>query len=85
MKIGIDASRAYEKNPTGVGRYAKELIESLIEKNHLIKEHEIILFLKPEAKIKNLSKKLPLNWKIKQVFFKPFLWSQIGLTLAFWR
>jgi len=94
MKIGIDASRAFLKNRTGIGEYSFQVI------NHLKKElgdTQVVLYLRKSVeyefiggqgnkvadKIRNKKTgeyfKLPKRWKIK-VIKLPRFWTQIGLS-----
>jgi glycosyltransferase involved in cell wall biosynthesis len=81
MVIGIDASRAFMKERSGVGEYARELLEALVNKEHLLASHKIILFVKPGQDIKYFSKKIPLNWSFCTIRFFPIFWNQGGLFL----
>jgi glycosyltransferase involved in cell wall biosynthesis len=74
MKIGIDASRAFENNRTGIEEYSYQVIEHLISE---LKEDQVILYVKtpPTPPLE-----LPNNWRIKIIRF-PYLWTQIGLSL----
>ncbi len=87
-KIGIDASRAFIKNKTGVEVCSLELVRNLKDK---LDDSEVILyvradqqkdifenFLKTEKEIKNRVKKG--NWKIVIIPFSRF-WTQLGLAL----
>jgi glycosyltransferase involved in cell wall biosynthesis len=74
MKIGIDASRAFEKNPTGVGVYSREAIAHLRE---FLKDEEVVLYVRRGATI---SFDLPEKWRIREIAWKYF-WTQGGLSL----
>ena len=95
MIIGIDASRAFLKNRTGIEEYSFQIIKNL--RNKLEKE-KVILYLRPKKKdekevyyrnkvgrIKIRDEKtgrsfvLPQNWRIK-VIKLPRFWTQIGLS-----
>ncbi len=75
MKVGIDASRAFIKNRTGIEEYSYQVIKHLIP---LLRDDQVILYIKKNQKsnIKNQN----VNIKIKIVKF-PFLWTQLGLSL----
>lgn len=85
MKIGIDASRAFLKNRTGVEEYSYQVIKYLMDK---LEGHEVVLYVRqdprrdptPPAAIGVGSLQFPENWKIKFIKF-PYLWTQIGLSL----
>ncbi len=82
MKIGIDASRAFFENRTGIEEYSYQIIREIIKEN---KDNKIILYLR-----KNQSKKLAekdftefcANEKIeiREISFHRF-WTQIGLAV----
>jgi glycosyltransferase involved in cell wall biosynthesis len=74
MIIGIDGSRAFLKQRTGIEEYSYQVIKHLV--NDLSK-HEIILYLR---KNQTVDFYLPENWKIKIIRW-PYLWTQIGLSL----
>ncbi|MBD3244539.1 MAG: glycosyltransferase [Candidatus Moranbacteria bacterium] len=83
MIIGIDASRAFMKNKTGIGQYAFELLEALINNNGLLLDHQMIVFVKKNQRIpEKFKNKLPGNWKIKKVPSLAFLWSQLALPYS---
>lgn len=80
MLIGINASAALKKNPTGVEEYVFQLIKSLA----MIPEsraHRFILYLNPRLKNERFNelKKLPKNFELKFLSF-PFGWTQIRLA-----
>lgn len=82
MKIGIDASRAFIDNRTGIEEYSFRVIEQLTKEKSL-KEHEVILYarggkLRLELEAGNF--RLPYNWKVKEVLPSRF-WTQLGLSL----
>jgi len=74
MRIGIDASRAFQKNRTGIEEYSYQIIENLMNK---LEGHRVILYIRENQKI---DFKLPNNWKTKVIKW-PYLWTQIGLSL----
>lgn len=80
--IGIDASRAFAKERSGVGEYARELIEALIDNNYLFNNRKIILFVRPGREVTRFSQKLPPNWSFRPIYFCPIFWSQLGLALV---
>ncbi|HYE22248.1 MAG TPA: glycosyltransferase family 1 protein [Verrucomicrobiae bacterium] len=75
MRIGIEAERANLTNPTGVERYATELIKKLAEKDST---NEYILYFR--TKPQEWFYKLPLNFKLKVIPFPKF-WTQTRLTM----
>jgi glycosyltransferase involved in cell wall biosynthesis len=78
MLIGIDASRAFQKNKTGIEEYSFQVLKYL--RNYL-GEHQVILYLDPRVNKKEyIGFDLPKNWKIK--FLRaPIFWTQIRLSL----
>ncbi|MFZ2193016.1 MAG: glycosyltransferase family 1 protein [Candidatus Moraniibacteriota bacterium] len=74
MKIGIDGSRAFLKQRTGIEEYSYQLIKHLRNK---LDEHVVVLYLRPKQVV---DFDLPANWCIKTIQF-PRLWTQLGLSL----
>jgi glycosyltransferase involved in cell wall biosynthesis len=74
MKIGIDASRAFLKQRTGIEEYSYQVIKHLCKE---LQKEEVFLYVRRKQKI---DFKLPKNWKMKTVKF-PYLWTQLGLSL----
>jgi len=78
MLIGIDASRAFIKNRTGIEEYSYRVIEHLRDK---LDGHRVILYLRKNQSASWQSDFiLPNNWKIKIINF-PYFWTQVGLSL----
>lgn len=77
MKIGIDASRAFIKNRTGIEEYSFQVIKDLMDK---LKDHRVVLYIKPGQRSTVNGYQIPDNWKFKIIYF-PYLWTQIGLSL----
>lgn len=75
MKIGIDASRAFMKERTGIEEYAFQIIRHLRGK---LKDHQVVLYVK-EKDFKAQKFDLPKNWSTKPIPFN-YLWTQIGLS-----
>ncbi|KKQ53635.1 MAG: hypothetical protein US70_C0001G0039 [Parcubacteria group bacterium GW2011_GWD2_38_11] len=86
MKIGIDASRAFIKNRTGIEEYSYQVIKNLRDK---LKDRQVVLYVKKTynlqlttyngvVKINDLE--LPKSWQIKVIKF-PRFWTQLGLSL----
>lgn len=78
MKIGIDASRAFLKNRTGIEEYSYQVIRHLRNK---LTDAEVILYIRPRGINDDIDKfNIPQNWEIKKINFCRF-WTQIGLSL----
>ncbi|KKP98180.1 MAG: Glycosyl transferase group 1 [Candidatus Moranbacteria bacterium GW2011_GWE1_36_7] len=86
MKIGIDGSRAFIENRTGIEEYSYQVIKNLRDK---LKDHQVVLYVKKTynlqlttyngvVKINDLE--LPKSWRIKVIKF-PRFWTQLGLSL----
>lgn len=74
MKIGIDGSRAFLKQRTGVEEYSYQVIRKLRTR---LNEHRVILYLRSYQEV---DFSLPANWRIRKIHC-PRLWTQIGLSL----
>lgn len=74
MKIGIEAERANLPNPTGVERYAAELIKNLAK---LDAKNQYVLYFR--TKPEEWFLKLPENFKCKVIPFPKF-WTQLRLS-----
>lgn len=72
--IGIDASRAFISNRTGIEEYSYQVITGLMNE---LKDHQVVLYIRKEQKI---DFNIPDNWKIREIRL-PYLWTQIGLSL----
>ncbi len=78
MKIGIDASRAFLKNRTGIEEYCYQVVKYL--RNEL-KNFEVVLYLRPNKSFfKCCDFSIPKKWKLRTINF-PRLWTQVGLSL----
>lgn len=78
MKIGIDASRANQKNKTGTEWYSYNLIQEL--KKIIPENVKVVLYSKEP--LENGLGILPQNWESKILNWPPkFLWTQIRLSL----
>ncbi len=76
MFIGIDASRAFLKNRTGIEEYSYQIIKHL--RNKLADQQtRVVLYLRPNQAV---DFDLPENWKIKIIKW-PRFWTQLGLSL----
>jgi glycosyltransferase involved in cell wall biosynthesis len=83
MKIGIDASRAFVAQRTGIEEYAFQVIEHLSDK---FDGNEVFLYVKKGQrelveKLRSGEKgiKLPDAWVVKELPFEYF-WTQLGLS-----
>lgn len=74
MKIGIEAERANLPNPTGVERYAAELIKNFAR---LDSRNEYILYFR--TKPEDWFYHLPGNFKLKVIPFPKF-WTQLRIS-----
>lgn len=74
MIIGIDGSRAFIKNRTGIEEYSYRVIKNL--RNNLSSE-QIVLYVRKKQEI---DFEIPKNWEIKIIKFSRF-WTQVGLSL----
>ena len=89
MKIGIDGSRAFLKQRTGIEEYSYQVIRNLADK---LNEHQVVLYVSTNyefgtnVRITNIEEdikndlSLPKNWSVK-IIRCPRLWTQIGLSL----
>lgn len=78
MIIGIDGSRAFVKQRTGIEEYSYRVIGGLKDR---LNNHQVVLYLKKDQQVDFT---LPNNWKIKIIRFSR-LWTQLGLSLELWR
>lgn len=74
MRIGIDGSRAFIENRTGIEEYSYQVIKKLTEE---LKSQQVVLFVRGNQLV---DFNLPKNWKIKIIRF-PRFWTQLGLSL----
>ncbi|MFA5994479.1 MAG: glycosyltransferase family 1 protein [Parcubacteria group bacterium] len=74
MKIGIDGSRAFLKQRTGIEEYSYQVIKNLRNK---LDGHQVVLYVR---KNQTVDFDLPSNWKIKIIDWSR-LWTQAGLSL----
>ena len=73
MKIGIDASRAFLKQRTGIEEYSYQIIKNLRDK---LNDHQVVLYVRKDQQI---DFEIPKNWKIK-IINCIRLWTQLGLS-----
>lgn len=74
MKIGIDGSRAFLDQRTGIEEYSYQTIKHLAGK---LDEHQVVLYLR-KKQVPDFD--LPSNWRIKKIRLSRF-WTQFGLSL----
>jgi len=74
MIIGLDGSRAFLQQRTGIEEYSYQVIKNLVNE---LDKHEVVLYIKKNQKI---DFSLPENWKVKIIRW-PYFWTQIGLSL----
>ena len=82
MIIGIDASRAFVKHPTGTENYSYRVITHLLALPEA-KIHFFVLFIRPNAKLPSEVVGYP-NVLIKEIKYR-YLWTQVGLAMFTWR
>lgn len=75
MKIGIDASRAFVKQRTGIEEYAYQIISNF---RHQLEKCEVFLYVR-KRDFDLVDFPLPANWNVKPVPYRYF-WTQIGLS-----
>lgn len=75
MKIGIDASRAFLKQRTGIEEYAYQTIKNL---RNPLKDCEVVLYLHPLSRQPDFE--LPEKWRTKKIPYRRF-WTQVGLSI----
>ena len=78
MRIGIDGSRAFLKQRTGIEEYSYQVIKNL--RNEL-GNHEVFLYTR-RNQIVDFS--VPENWQIRKIGWLRF-WTQIGLSWEMFR
>lgn len=77
MIIGIDASRAFSNQRTGIEEYSFQVIKNLAND---LKNSQVVLYVRNRQSIVVMNWALPDSWKIKEIKW-PFFWTQIGLSL----
>ena len=77
MQIGIDASRAFMKQRTGIEEYSYQVIKHLMQ---YLKNDQVVLYIRRGQSAAAADCPLPDNWKVKVIKF-PYLWTQLGLSL----
>jgi glycosyltransferase involved in cell wall biosynthesis len=74
MLIGIDGSRAFLKNRTGIEEYSYQVIKNLRKE---LESFEVFLYVRKKQEV---DFELPKNWKMKTIGW-PIFWTQAGLSL----
>jgi len=74
MIIGLDGSRAFLRQRTGIEEYSYQVIKNLRED---LKSSQVFLYIRSGQKV---DFSLPNNWKIKIIKW-PYFWTQIGLSI----
>jgi len=74
MLIGIDASRAFLKQRTGIEEYSYQVIKHL---RRNLENAQVILYIKRNQEI---DFELPQAWKVKKLW-SPRLWTQFRLSV----
>ncbi len=80
MVIGIDASRAFLEQRTGIEEYSYQVIKHL---RGPLKDHQVVLYLRKKQGSR-IDFELPEKWRIKVINFTR-LWTQLGLALEMLR
>jgi len=75
MIIGIDASRAFGRERTGIEEYSYQIIKRLAEMKI---NHQVVLYLRKKD-LTGVDFNLPNNFKLK-IISLPRFWTQIGLA-----
>lgn len=78
MIIGIDASRAFIKERTGIEEYSYQVIKHLRDN---LKDHRVVLYLR-SGQIVDFE--LSSNWSVKNIWL-PRFWTQVGLSRELWK
>jgi len=82
MRIGIDVSRAFANQKTGTETYSYQIVKHLLTLPEA-REHEWVLYVRPNSKFEIKNFKLNSNLKLKILNY-PRLWTQFGLALSTW-
>ena len=73
MIVGIDGSRAFLRQRTGIEEYSYQVIKNLRQE---LEGHDVFLYVRKNQAV---DFELPENWIIKKIGW-PRLWTQIGLA-----
>jgi len=76
MLIGIDGSRAFLQQRTGIEEYSYQVIKHLRDK---LQNHEVVLYVRSNQLV---DFNLPENWKVKKLWL-PYCSSQLRFSLEF--
>lgn len=76
MIIGIDASRAFVKNKTGIEEYSYQTIKHL---RKYLKNEQVILYTRPGGN-EQVDFTMPKNWQVRVLSWR-YMWTQIALSL----
>lgn len=76
--IGIDASRAFLKQRTGIEEYSYQVIKHL--RDVIPSDAEVILYVRKKKSQREIDFELPKNWRV-QALWAPRFWTQIALSL----
>ncbi len=76
MIVGIDASRAFVKERTGIEEYSYQIIKNLRGE---LKDRQVVLYTRPGGD-EQVDFDLPKKWQIKILPWK-YLWTQLALSL----
>ena len=74
MSIGIDGSRAFLPERTGIEEYSYQVIKHLRES---LRGESVFLYVRPEQEV---DFELPKHWQVKKLW-APRLWTQVRLSL----
>ncbi len=86
MRIGIDASRAFLRKPTGIEEYSHETIRHL---RNGLRDVSVVLYVRKKIAFQNgrfrllmpeIDFDLPEHWRVRGIW-APRFWTQIGLSL----
>lgn len=79
MIIGIDASRAFLRERTGIEEYAYQLISHL--RDHISETHQVVLYVRSHQydTVKKECFSIPKHWSIREISPSRF-WTQVGLS-----
>lgn len=78
MVIGIDASRAFLKQRTGIEEYSYQVIKHL--RDVLPNDTKVILYVRKSKNQREIDFELPKNWQVRALW-APRFWTQIALSI----
>ena len=76
MLIGIDASRAFKKERTGIEEYSYQVIKHLTK---YLGNSRVVLYVNPTLDLAEIDFGIPENWKVKKLK-TPIFWTQFRLS-----